>query len=214
MFVIIYNGQVILGPMAWKQFFFQSVILDDCGIEVTLPITNEGVYVVNDEITIMPAVYTYDPLNSLTQKSVGPFWTFTDTLATGNFIAVDKDINHIQVDLKDLVSKIRWQKEVSGITVTINDNTYSIDTTRDGRNLYYTSLQLNAPTYNWKFREGYATITNTDLQNIVTAINQHVQDCFTEEANRITEIMSKTTAEDLEPLFASYNPPNSGIPGI
>ena len=102
MFVIVHNNQVILGPMPWRKFFFENIIEEDCEVQVTLPQKNDGVYVVNNEISILPARYTHEEHNPITQKHNGPFWTFTDTEAIGNFVTLDKDVDHVKSELKDL----------------------------------------------------------------------------------------------------------------
>ncbi len=209
MFVIVHNNQVILGPMPWRKFFFENIIEEDCEVQVTLPQKNDGPYTVNSEIVIIPARYTYEDFNPITQKHNGPFWTITETEAVGNFVTLDKDVDHVKSELKQLVADKRWQKEVSGIKVTFNDIEYSVDTSREGRINYSQQLQLNLQTYDWKFNEGYVTLSKTDLQNIVDTINQHVQDSFTEERTRLGIIESKHTLADLEILYNEYNPTES-----
>lgn len=206
MFVIVHNDQVILGPMPWRKLFFENIILEDCEVEVTLPQKNDEVYVVDETISILPARYTYDDINPVTQKHNGPFWTIGETEAVGHFVTIDKDVHHVQSELKQLVADKRWSKEVSGIKVTLNGTEYSVDTSREGRKVYTEQLQMNATSYDWKFNEGYVTLSATDLQSIVTAINQHTQDCFAEERARITDIESKSTLADLEALHDDYNP--------
>lgn len=206
MFVIVYNNQVILGPMPWRKFFFENIIEEDCEVQVTLPQKNDVPYTVNSEIVILPARYTHEEHNPITQKHNGPFWTITETEAVGNFVTLDKDVDHVKSELKQLVADKRWQKEVSGIKVTINDIEYSVDTSREGRKIYIEQLQMNSSSYDWKFNEGYVTLSLVDLQNIVQSINEHVQNCFAEERNRINLIDSKTSLDDLELLHDEFNP--------
>jgi hypothetical protein len=206
MFVIVYNNQVILGPMPWRKFFFENIIEEDCEVQVTLPQKNDVPYTVNDEIVILPARYTHEEHNPITQKHNGPFWTITETEAVGNFVAIDKDVEHLKSELKQIVADKRWKKEVGGIKVTINDIEYSVDTSREGRKIYIEQLQMNSSSYDWKFNEGYVTLSLVDLQNIVQSINEHIQNCFAEERNRINLIDSKTSLEDLELLHNEFNP--------
>jgi hypothetical protein len=206
MFVIVHNNQVILGPMPWRKLFFENIIMEDCEVEVTLPQKNDAPYTVNDEIVILPARYTHEDFNPVTQKHNGPFWTITDTEAVGNFVTLDKDLDHVKSELKQLVADKRWIKEVGGIKVTFNGTEYSVDTSRDGRKVYIEQLQMNSTSYDWKFNEGYVTLTNSDLQSIVSSINQHLQSCFAEERTRIGDIESKTTLQDLQTLYDEYNP--------
>jgi hypothetical protein len=192
--------------MPWRKFFFENIIMEDCEVEVTLPQKNDSPYIVNDEIVILPARYTHEEFNPVTQKHNGPFWTISDTEAVGDFVTLDKDVDHVKSELKQLVADKRWTKEVSGIKVSFNDVEYSVDTSRDSRHIYSVSLQMNSELYDWKFNEGYVTLSLSDLQNIVNSINQHVQDCFAEERSRVSMIDSKTTLEDLQSLYDEYNP--------
>ena len=88
MFVIVYNNNVILGPMPWRKWFFENAILDDCEVTVTLPTENSSAYIVNDQIKILPASYTTEPHNNITQVHNGPFWTIEENHAIGNFVAI------------------------------------------------------------------------------------------------------------------------------
>lgn len=196
MFVIVHNNSVVLGPMPWRKRFFESTLADDLEIEVSLPSSNEGVYIVDANTKIMPAVYTEEPITSYTKKLDGPFWTFTETLATGSFVAVDKNIEHMRSDLKQLVADIRWSKETGGIKVAFGGVDYSIDTSRDGRNIFMQAAQLGANT-TWKFNEGWVALTVADLQTIVQAVFTHVQLCFAEEAALVAQIEAATSIDQL-----------------
>lgn len=206
MFVIVYNNQVILGPMPWRKLFFENIIMEDCEVEVTLPQKNDTPFTVNEEIVILPARYTHEDFNPVTQKHNGPFWNITESEAVGNFVTLDKDVDHVKSELKQLVADKRWTKEISGIKVTFNGTEYSVDTSREGRKVYIEQLQMNSTSYDWKFNEGYLTLTNTDLQSVVDSINQHIQTCFAEERTRISDIESKTTLTELQTLYDEYNP--------
>jgi hypothetical protein len=192
--------------MPWRKLFFENIIMEDCEVEVTLPQKNTDPYTVNSEIVILPARYTHEEFNSVTQKHNGPFWTITSTEAVGNFVTLDKDLDHVKSELKQLIADKRWTTEVNGIKVTFNGVEYSVDTSREGRKVYIEQLQMNSSSYDWKFNEGYVTLTNSDLQSVVNSINQHLQSCFAEERTRISTIDSKTTLEDLQTLYNEYNP--------
>jgi hypothetical protein len=53
-------------------------------------------------------------------------------------------------------------------------------------------------TVQWKFPEGWLTLTRSDLGTVVTAGSNHVQDQFVWEVNKNTEIDACATATELD----------------
>jgi hypothetical protein len=201
MFVLVNNGYVILGPMAWNKVVFENVILEECEKQIALPYIVSGPVVVDDELTILPATYTYDTPIKTSQIHHGPFWSFTDTEAVGNFIIIDKTIEQFKSEVKQLISNKRWADEVKQLKYEIDGVKYTIDTTREGRNIYQSMLMLNNDTYNWKFIEGYVPISKETLQEIVRLIASQVQTAFDNEMTKFAEVDSCETLSELEVLF-------------
>ena len=202
MFVIVHNQSVILGPMPWRKLFFENIIMEDCEISVTLPQKNDSVIVVNEDIVILPARYEETEYNTNTEQLNGPYWTFTDTEAVGAFTVMPKNIDIIRSEAAAKVTEKRWEKEVGGTKVNIKGTEYSVDTSREGRNIYIQAYQLGAVT-NWKFPEGWIDLSVEDLGTIVMTIANHVQASFAEEKT-LLDTIATATVQELDTMINSY----------
>jgi hypothetical protein len=199
-YVLVQNNEtVILGPVFWNFRMFQSELRDEFDLEVSIPQSNEGVYKINDEFSIIPVEESFPSHNTKIEQLAGPFYTFTDTLATASYTVVPKSIESVKSELKTIVASNRYGKEVAGTKVTIQGKEVSVSTTRGDRDIFLQALQLGADGKNWKFDEGFFVLSIVELQSIVGAIVGAVQGAFDWEASKISEIDS---AESLEVLDA------------
>ncbi len=199
-YVLVQNNEtVILGPIFWNFRMFQSELRDEFDLEVSIPQSNEGVYKINEGFSIIPVEETVPSHNTKIEQLAGPFYTFTDTLATASYNVVPKSIESVKSELKTIVASNRYGKEVAGTKVTIQGKEISVSTTRGDRDIFLQALQLGADGKNWKFDEGFFVLSIAELQSIVGAIVGTVQGAFDWEASKINEIDS---AESLEVLDA------------
>ena len=199
-YVLVQNNEtVILGPIFWNFRMFQSELRDEFDLEVSIPQSNEGVYKINEGFSIIPVEETVPSHNTKIEQLAGPFYTFTDTLATASYNVVPKSIESVKSELKTIVASNRYGKEVAGTKVTIQGKEISVSTTRGDRDIFLQALQLGDDGKNWKFDEGFFVLSIVELQSIVGAIVGTVQGAFDWEASKISEIDS---AESLEVLDA------------
>ncbi len=228
LFVIVKGTQVFLGPVTWNANWFRSVIRDDFDIDFVPLTTNDlgkPITVMND-IKILPVTQiNQPPLNELSQTYAGPFWTISEESAEASYTVVDRPLDHIKGDMRSKISAIRYVKETSGFTVSLNDQQILIPTGRDQRSTF-----MNGLAGTWKLKtmqtlqvpclprpgeeaspellmttetitvEGppvWMTLTEEDLNTINTQIKQHIQSAFDWEAARMIEVDAATTNEEL-----------------
>lgn len=214
-YVLVNNNQVLNGPRDWNYRSFEGTLEDDLEITFQLPmsLTDENMVItINPDTKIMPAVLIPHAYNPKIEYLHGPFWTFSDTLATGTYETVQHPLEAIKNTLKAKVAENRWTKEVDGVEITLQNTKVTLDTSREGRNIFLQAFQLGATDIAWKFPEGWLTATNAELGLCVAAIMGHVKDSFTWEANKGTEIDACTDAAALnvvdlgDPVIQSMNP--------
>jgi hypothetical protein len=117
--------------MVWNRFRFQNFLLEECEVTFTLDSRNdsETAVVVSDEIKILPTASTTNPdYNPKTQILHGPFWTYTDSLATSSYQVVDKSVEAVKNELIAVAANERWIKTSNTVPVTINSTEYKFDT--------------------------------------------------------------------------------------
>lgn len=211
-YVIVQNRQtILLGPMPWRQRMFQSEINDlyDQG-EIAqkydiLPVEN-GYVNLGEGIEIFPVadsvtVPEHDPIY---EALAGPFWAFWNDpkVAIPNYNVVPVDINLSKGALKNLAAAVRYNKEIRGTTTTVQGTTVTLDTSRDGRTIFTHahSIMEDGATTNWKFQEGWLTISKEELNAIIMAGAAYIQAQFDWEADISSKIDAATTVEELKAI--------------
>jgi hypothetical protein len=91
---------------------------------------------------------------------------------------------------------------VAGTKTTIQDLEVTLDTSRDGRNVFIQKYTLMGEddVVNWKFPEGWLTLTKTELGVAVATGAAHIQGAFDWEKAKVEEIEAAETVEALNAI--------------
>jgi hypothetical protein len=196
MFVIVYNGNVILGPMVWNARRFSEVINEECGVSVVLELRNDEQTMVrvNDEIKIYPVTSEPDPeFNPRIEYLHGPFWTYTDTHAVASMTVEIYHIEAIRNFLRQEIADKRWKKQHAGVEVEIDGTTYTFPTDPLTRTSFHHYVTAGSSNVNWKIAQNtWITLTPEHISTIFNKIAEHLQSSFDWEANKDIEISSAT----------------------
>lgn len=212
MYVIIHKNRVILGILPWKASYFMTVLKSRYRINSNLPIDEpvESVFPlqIDSDTVIKKCIEIERPdINPYVEQYEGPTFEITDVLVTASYQVKDLPIEDARYNIKQLLANQRYDKEISGTTI----NGVSIPTDRESRNtviMAYVGMQEGS-TIEWKFPEGWRTLTKPDMANIVTAINAHVQSAFFEEQTKASLVDSCLTKQQL--LDLNYIPTNTVV---
>jgi hypothetical protein len=211
LYVLIDGQYVVNGPRGWNAISFQNTLSDDYEIEYLLPMQKDDLnpIVINDTLRILPASLTYPNYNPKIEYCDGPYWTYDNDFAAGTFEVKDQQIDLVKSVLKETVAANRYNKEVAGTTTTIQDIEVSIDTSRTNRNTYINAYNLmnDTDTINWKFAEGWLTLTKTEMLNVVTVGSNYINAQFDWELSKVEEIDNCTTLEELNNVELGYPVP-------
>jgi hypothetical protein len=198
-YVLVHNGFVINGPRAWNYRSFESSLEEECEISYKLPMSksDEEIISIDENTKIYAAELVYPNYNPKIEYPHGPFWDFSSGKAIGTFQVLETPIDSIKNTLKAQVADIRWRKETSGKKIIIQGTEVFISTSRDQRINYSQKylLMAESDTVQWKFNEGWLTLSKTELGQIVSAIDSHVESAFTWEGNKNTQDACNTAAE-------------------
>lgn len=212
MFIIKSNDRVVYGPAQYNYQMFKWILVNDLELDpstFTIPNimnTNE-VFTINETTSILPVELNYNTIDSDIEQPAGPIWLFTNEKAIGTYEAVPKPIDAVKNELKAIVAKQRYEKEVSGLEI----NGSKILTDRESQaqlNGAYVSLKNNLVTsIDWKASNGsWVVLTLTEVEPLATAVSMHVQNCFTEEKIKCEEIDAVTTLAELKVIAESLKP--------
>jgi hypothetical protein len=201
MYVLIHKNRVVVGPMSWNSGMFNGA-LERLKINHQLSRKEPQSFPIDiDENTkICRSEYQYPEYNRKTQYAHGPFWDFSSDVAIGTFEVKETPVELIKSTLISQIAQVRYEKEISGTQVTIQNTEVSVTTNRGNRDVFVQKFVVmqDEETANWKFTETWLTLTKADVGVIVTAITQHVQNAFDWEKAKVEEINNCSTSEELD----------------
>jgi hypothetical protein len=196
MYVLVHNNRVIAGPMAWNRPIFEGNLQK---LNIPFGLGREAPpqlpLVITDTVKIYATRLVYPEFDKRVEYLHGPFWQFTHE-AVGTFQINPITLGESKQYLKTIIADNRYKFENQGITINIKNTQVKIPTARENRDIFYQnwlSMGENS-TVEWKFDNIFLTLNKSELQQISTAIFNHVQNAFTWESNKWAEIDSCTTA--------------------
>lgn len=200
-----------LGPMNWRPTFFKNCLLDDLEIDFNVPLSNdsEEKLIVNDKVQIIPAkdIGIIGEFNPKIQIAEGPYYIHKENFVEMYYTPKDKEISLVKSELKSIVSHNRYNYEIFGIKVNIQDKIVDVLTSRGDRDLYLQAYQLGRNDVSWKFGNQFIILTNSDLGIITNSVINHVQSVFDWEAEKFAEIENAIDLDQLNDIIlASDNP--------
>ena len=206
MFVITQHNKILLGPVEWNASYISSVLQNDLDLTqrpTVLPSDMFKVpYYILPEIYVRNAVINKPEYNPKIQKFGGTSWTFDEHCGYATHTIIDKEIDEVKGELKNIVAAKRWDREHLGTTININNSTVNISTDRDQRRVYIDKLSTipDDESCMWKFNEAWIPINKQNLIEIVRAIDLVVQGAFDWEIEKCREIDSCDTLEQLDQI--------------
>jgi len=208
MYVVKYKNMVVLTSLRWNNLYIQDVFKVRYNINLELPYNEPPPeffpFQINDDITIYLAEEQREFIsNTLVQGYVGPRWEYTDTKVIAHYDIVDYTLDVAKTNYRSVAANLRYEKEISGIEVFIQNITFKIETTRQEKLKYINQLLLmnDSDSVNWKFTDNiWLTITKSDIQSILTSINNHVQLAFNYELDLNNQINAANSFSDLEAI--------------
>jgi hypothetical protein len=217
MYVIVHKNRVIAGILPWNAQYFTDVLRTRHRILTELPRNEPEAsafpWEIDAETKIFPAEEIRPNINNpLVEYYYGPTWEFLETKVIGNYDVLPHSIEDARGNYKVKASLQRYEQEVSGTKITIDDVEYKIETDRLAKTKFIEKYISMGDTVNWKFNEGWKVLTKEQIYSIVVAIDVHVQSAFDEELRLNTVIDTCETAEQLESVEELNKKPENNIP--
>ncbi len=200
MYAVVYKNRVIVGPMAWNRGIFQGSLAKE-GVQVQLPRVppDEWPLTVNSDAYIVGVQENRPAMNPMVEYYYGPLWDIQPDLVIANYLVMDQDVNSAKPSFKAQAAEERYRKEVSGVSYVVQGINVTLDTSRDGRNIFVQKLAFMADgdTVNWKFPEAWLLLTKSDLADVVQTGAAHIQSCFDWEKSISDLIDAAQTKQEL-----------------
>lgn len=186
--------------MAWNRAMFDGA-LRKLGIQITLPRTAPAdlPLTIDGDTRLAESRYEYPEYNTLTEYLHGPFWNFDAPVAVGTFQVMPIQIEFIKGTLRGQAAEERYRRESAGTTHMLQGHSVTLDTSRGGRDIFAQAYLLmgDSDVKNWKFPEGWFTITRAELGGVVQVGSAYIQSCFDWEREKVEQIDACETAEQL-----------------
>lgn len=200
-YVMVENKKTVLvGPMPWRNRFFQRE-LNDLDIDyVVSPLEPFSYVKITESIEIFPVVEIlnsdFDPVF---EHVSGPYWIFENESARGHFIKHYNDTAVIKHSLKSQLAAERYRREILGVAAVIQDCVVTITTDRQSRNIMnqHYMLMTEDQVVQWKFPEMWVSLTKNSLATAIYRCNQYVQAQFDWEKALSDSIDTAQTVEEL-----------------
>lgn len=220
-YILINNNQILNGPREWNYRSFESTLLDELELPVKLPMSydSDEPFIIDDNTRIAKCNLIYQNFNSKIEYLHGPFWDFSTPVVVGSFEIHRYPIEYVKSTLITKVTHNRWAKEIIGAKLSIQGTEVTVDTSRDGRNIFVQQYLLMAPdaTVQWKFPEGWLVLSHTELGMAVGAGVAYIQSQFEWEAVTIYNINQCELHEELDLIDVgdpARNMPGMNFPGM
>jgi hypothetical protein len=204
MYILHYKNRVISGPRDWNTGMFKYA-LESVGVNASLPgvAPQSFPFVINEDTKISECVLVYPQYNKKIEYIHGPFWDFAAPVVVGTFEVKQSSIESIKNELKSIVAAERYKNEIAGTKTTIQGLEISVDTTRGVRDIFAQKylLMSDNETVNWKFPEGWLTLTKSELGSIVSVAVTHIQSEFNWEKTKTDQIDAAISAAELDAII-------------
>jgi hypothetical protein len=204
LYAIAHKNRVIVGPMNWSQKYFMDVLKIRHKIQANIPGKEPSeLPLILDEHTIIYSVIEHKPeIDNMTHYHYGPIWDLSSNKAIANYEVRELSIDSARNNFKHLLSSERYKREISGFKTTIQGIEITLDTSREGRNIFLQKFLLmsDTDTANWKFPECWLTLTKEELGYIVRQGANHIQSAFDWEKEINLQIDLCNTSEELKLL--------------
>lgn len=203
MFLLVHKNRVIVGPMSWHYGMFshgleriESTAFIPRSEPQTLPL------ILDENTKIVKCREIIPSYNKKIQYIHGPFWNFDEPIAIGTYEIKDTPIELVKNTLIEELAAERYKKEIAGCKVNIQSTEVTVDTNRGSRDIFIQKYLLmgDNDTVQWKFPEGWLTLSKTDLGAIVSAGVTHVQTAFNWEKTKLDLINNSTSSLELDSI--------------
>lgn len=205
-YVILYQGRVIWGPHEWNPLSIENAIGLLVGGDIAIgmdPVLGRleqnndfAILRVKEEVT--------PPHNEIFQALEGPYYyhNVNDGSTTIKWNVVPNHLPYAIGRIKSIVEGKRYQRENASIEINIGGNRYDFPTSREQRSQLAIQSVYGQPV-SWKIGGVWVDMTHEQLVDVLSQINQHVQQCFEWERNTVASLEACTNIEQLQAIYKS-----------
>lgn len=160
--------------------------------------------VVNERVKIYKVEYTNSPeLDGIFEYHEGLTWVTDSGKAVGTYFVLNRSVEDVKVILNENLSQNSFNKQVSGTTIELQNKTVNLDTSLVSRlNLLqrYQLMKDEEPISCKLNSTDWFTLTKTEIEFVLSKIENHVSEVLDWEKSIFDEIENATTIEQLKQI--------------
>jgi hypothetical protein len=200
MYALVYKNKVIVGPMEWNRGIFEGSLKKE-NVKALIPLypSEELPYIINEDSKILRVQENRPLINSSVEYHYGPIWDLSGSIAIENYEVHDVRLEDAKQNLKAVIANERWLKETSSVNITLQDVVVTINVKPQEKYMFlqkYFSMSTDE-VVNWKFPEGWLTLTKDEINSIIVKFDSHTQEAFDWEKQKCDEIDACSSKEQL-----------------
>lgn len=211
MYALVHKTQVIMTQPFWNSRMFTVCLDEDLGIKRRVLLAEEDdVPLQIDQDTRIVRYYEFKPdYNSKIEWLDGPIYQFVEDTVVASYNKRPLELSIAKENLKKLLPEARYGKEVKRHTLELSSGLQTISLDRETRSALAQKLQtIGDSTVNWKFEHGWEQLSKSDIESIVSQIDQYVQEAYDWEYSKTIEIDNCQTLEEIDEIKI-YSPPKN-----
>lgn len=201
MYALVDGSMVLLGPIKFNYRLINSVLEEDLelGYRVTSNDEVKVPIIFDENVKLLPARNEYSPFyDPKYHEHSGPEVLVREKEVVFVYGIREKSLEQVKDEHKLKISPIRKEKENATIKLNIKNLNIEVSTSRENRIALTSKAMGGDGPYNFKFsRDTWIEITKEDIQFILTEIDKKVQEVFDWELEKIKEIDSCETIDEV-----------------
>lgn len=205
MYALVYKGNIVVGPRDWKPVFFTRWLEDNLNITGLILKESQVPLIINQDVKLLKVIeLNVPPINNKIQQLGGPYWTINATSITGEYTAVNKELDQVKIELKNIVAAKRYEKEVGGVDVGGIIVKTDPESQAKLTGAWARVQQKQNVLIDWKGSNGWVKLNKNAIEGLADAIGEHVQLCFSTEKEKCDTIDACTTLEELDAVNLEF----------
>lgn len=203
MFALVNDTELVLGPIEFNYRLINSTLEDELEVDYRIQPSDHSKVplLISEKIKLLKAVDDKPEYDARYEEIFLYKYEIINDEVIFYYDKSSIDLDKIKSSYKAVISNERWKRENSGyITQLIDNSEIKISTNRETRISLITKLASGNGPYNFKFGDTWAEIRGEDISQIILKIDQKIQTHFDWELEKINEINSCSSVEELNSI--------------
>ena len=203
MFALVNDKELILGPIEFNHRLINSSLEEDLEVDYKVSPSDylNVPIVITEKIKILNVLEDKPECDSRCEELILYKYEVLDAEVMLYYEKKSIDLNIIKQKYKDVISNERWKTENYGhIIFVLDGEEIKVSTSRENRISLVNKLAIGTSPYKFKFENSWFEVTSEHLREILSKIDEKIQQIFDWEFEKMQEIDNCTSIEELDQI--------------